>query len=402
MKIKKAFTLIEMLIVVTILWLVFSVVINSYYKLMTAKTDIYIRWMLAKNTNILAEKINLIMKNYTIDYEEYFNRKIVWCDSNAWNNFTWDVGENWYCDKFTTYWNANSLDSSNTWLNILYYCSSVDSNWAQKEKPGDNKDCEWNNWDGITGSNYIYAEVNNWDLENGSWCWESLWEWKVQSYWEYTLQFWDVNKNADGVWWCRWDDDDADIWKWPISIWDNLSVKELYLISKDGKKRVFLRRKLIYSWDLNNDWVTDNWEKLYKIQVLKLRWFDLWSWHNWNWKFAYDGKIDTWACDKAEWFVCHWQDIWAWYTGYYLPNDINDWWQDYNITDLSIGDLTFKIYPTKLPNLSWQDDSYQISPYMVMNLKTNFYWKNYIKKINPESLSAYRMRINTVFSTKEY
>ena len=396
---KKWFTLLEMLIVVTVLWLVFTVIINSYYKLMSAKTDIYVRSILTQNTNTLTEKINLIMKNYTIDYEEYFNRSIVWCDNDGWNSYTWDVGENWYCDKFTTYWNSNWLWISSTW-NVLYYCSSVWFNWSLKETVWWTEDCEWvvNTW-----SNYIYEEKTSGALENGSWCWESLWNNKIQSYWEYAVQFWDVNKNADWLYGCKWDDDDVDLWKWPIAIFDNKNVKELYLISKDWKKRIFLRRNLIYSWDLNNDWTTDSWEKLYKIQILKLRGFDLWENHDWNGKLAYDGKIDTWACDKAEWFVCKWKSLDSlWYTWYNLPEDINDWWKDYNITDLSIDSLNFVIYPVKLPSLAWQEDKYQISPYVVMDLTTRFYWKNYLKKLNPAALSWYRMRLNTMFSVKEY
>jgi len=396
---KKWFTLVEMLIVVSVLWLVFVIIINAYYKLIDSKTDIYVRSLLTQNTNTVAEKINLIMKNYTIDYEEYFNRRMVGCDQDGWENFTWDVGENWYCDKFTTYWNSNWLGISSTW-NVLYYCSSVASDWTRKEVVGWTTDCEWedNTW-----SNYIYAEKNSWDLENGSGCWLSLGAGKVQSYGEYAVQFWDVNKNADWVYGCKWDDDDVDLWKWPIAIGDNSNIKELYLISKDWKKRILLRRKLIYSGDLNNDGRVDNWEKLYKIQILKLRWFDLWENHDWNWKYAYDGKIDTWACDKAEGFICKWLSLDSlWYIWYNLPEDINDWWKDYNITDLSIDNLNFTIYPSKLPTLAWQEDDFQIYPFVQMDLTTRFYWKNYLRKINPEALSGYRMRINTMFSIKEY
>ena len=398
---KKWFTLLEMLIVATILGLVFWVVINMYYKLLQTKTDIYVRSILSKNTNLIAERINLIMKNYTIDYEEYFNRRITWCDSNWWENFTWNVGTNWYCDKFTNYWNGNSVDSNN-WNNILYYCSSIDNNRNRKENPW-GTDCEWSaasNW--TTWTDYIYAEDNTATLWSWHGCWRSVWNNKIQSYWEYAVQFWDVNKNADGTWWCKWDDDDVDLWRWPIAIWNNTWVKELYLISKDWKKRIFLRRKLVFSWDLNHDGKVDNWEKLYKLQILKLRGFDLWDAHNWSWVRAFDWKIDTWACDKIEWFICHGDPITMGNVWYNMPASWEDGWQDLTITDLSIKSLNFAIYPNKKPSLNWQDNTYQISPYISMEMETSFYWENYMRKLNPASLSWYSMKINTIFCTKEY
>jgi prepilin-type N-terminal cleavage/methylation domain-containing protein len=76
---KKAFTLIEMIISVTILGLVLSVIIGIYFQMQKLRTDIFAKSILIKNTNLLVEKLNLVMKNYTIDYEEYFNRRIVGC-----------------------------------------------------------------------------------------------------------------------------------------------------------------------------------------------------------------------------------------------------------------------------------------------------------------------------------
>jgi hypothetical protein len=45
------------------------------------KTDVFAKTLLIKNTNSLVEKLNILLKNYTIDYEEYFNRKIVGCNN---------------------------------------------------------------------------------------------------------------------------------------------------------------------------------------------------------------------------------------------------------------------------------------------------------------------------------
>jgi hypothetical protein len=62
--------------------MVFTVVIMAYKQLMESKLDIFVRSSLSKQTNTLVEKLNILMKNYTIDYEEYFNRKMVGCSSS--------------------------------------------------------------------------------------------------------------------------------------------------------------------------------------------------------------------------------------------------------------------------------------------------------------------------------
>jgi hypothetical protein len=36
---------------------------------------------LLENTYYMVERVNLLLKDYTVDYEEYFNRKNVGCDS---------------------------------------------------------------------------------------------------------------------------------------------------------------------------------------------------------------------------------------------------------------------------------------------------------------------------------
>ena len=82
MKLKKAFTLVEIIITVTIFSLILIVAISIYFQIKKLQVDVFAKSLLIKNTNSLLEKLNVIMKNYTIDYEEYFNRKIVGCNSN--------------------------------------------------------------------------------------------------------------------------------------------------------------------------------------------------------------------------------------------------------------------------------------------------------------------------------
>ena len=406
---KKAFTLVEMIVAVTILWLILWTIFSIYFQMQKLRTDIFAKSLLVKNTNALVEKLNLVIKNYTIDYEEYFNRRITWCSWDNWGDgFRWNVWTSWYCSDFTYYGNWNSV-ITNTGNHLLYYCTSdtSDVSWEPKEQPWSN-DCEWNNGDGVSWQNYIFGQNEN-DLNNWSGCrenvwWDNNWNNKIQSFWEYALQFWDVKKNADSYKWCKWDDDDTDLWIWPVAIWDNLHVKELYLISKDKKKRIFIRRKLVWEQDLDNDWNISTWEKLYKLQILKLRGFDIGSWHNANnIDSTYnDSHIDTWACDAQEWFICHGAPINWWFSGYNLPKDINDWWVDLTINDITVDQFDLSIFPTINPNLAWQDTWVQIYPYIILRLTTSFYPENYKTKLNPKELLKYKMNLQTTFSVKPY
>jgi len=45
------------------------------------KYNIQARTNVTQDTYFAIEKINLLLKDYTIDYEEYFNRKNVGCDT---------------------------------------------------------------------------------------------------------------------------------------------------------------------------------------------------------------------------------------------------------------------------------------------------------------------------------
>ncbi|MEI6672857.1 MAG: hypothetical protein WCL02_06075 [bacterium] len=66
---------------------------------------------------------------------------------------------------------------------------------------------------------------------------------------------------------------------------------------------------MIESGDWNNNGITGDTdsEKLYTLQILKLKGFDAGSNHNFDINTSsgvYDGKIDTRACDYAQGFIC--------------------------------------------------------------------------------------------------
>jgi len=85
---KSAFTLLEMLIVMTIFSMVITMVLKFYVYLIGNKTQIEARQTLIENSYYMLEKIQTQMKNYTIDYEEYFDRTAVGCDTASIDDFT--------------------------------------------------------------------------------------------------------------------------------------------------------------------------------------------------------------------------------------------------------------------------------------------------------------------------
>jgi len=73
--------------------------------------------------------------------------------------------------------------------------------------------------------------------------------------------------------------------------------------------RMYLRRKLIETGDWNYDGiVSGSYEKLYSLQMLKLRSFDAGTNHDFSLVTSsgvYDGVIDTRACDYSQGFSCN-------------------------------------------------------------------------------------------------
>jgi len=121
------FTILEVIIAITSFFLLLVIIINMYTKMMRIKYNIQARTNLVQDAYFVIEKINLILKDYTIDYEEYFNRKNVGCDSYE-TNFLRNVGsgtDNGYCDLFTAYGNQSNIDQIPSSWHTIYFCSST-------------------------------------------------------------------------------------------------------------------------------------------------------------------------------------------------------------------------------------------------------------------------------------
>lgn len=386
----KGFTLIEMLIVLTIFFVLLSVVLGIYSQLIRTKYTIQAKQTLIQSSYYMFEKLNLELKNFTVDYEEYFNRKMVGCDWSAyWDNFKRNVnsGNNdWHCDNFTYFGNRNSIALATETENILYYCSS--QSWYSTPE--------------------LVIESDS--IQAGTWCFSGSLisnSWYQQSFGQYAQQFWDYK---DDIWkWVgvRLDDDDEDVWRWPVSIADTNNIKELYLISQDWTKRIMFRRKMIESGDWNRDWVTwsDDSEIWYNLQMLKLRWFDAWSNHDFNISnssWVYDGRVDTRACDYAWWFICNGSGVWSVYSGFNLPADKDDGWVSVFEKNLTISDFNIIISPNKNPNFARNETGNQINPYITLTITSKLYWQIRYKKLWFWSLDDFQLSLQTTFNTKNF
>lgn len=394
----KAFTLLEVIIAMTLFFVIVTVVTGFFIEMVKVKWWQEARQNLTQESYFLMEKLQTMSRNYSIDYEEYFNRQQVWCANLAWPNFSRDVGTWWYCPVFTAYGNQSSMVDIGGSVDMMghhyYYCSSKD---ATPSGPPP------------TLENGVYRVQDNIDRTNDAVCARDasqslLTPWVAyQSYGQYALQFIDIKDDVDLILGALHDDDDKDMGMGPIAITWSTAVPELYLLSHDGQHRMYMRRKLIEEWDRDRDGVTgstDN-EKLYTLQVLQLRGFDAGVHHDFSVStssWVYDGQIDTWACDLAAWFICAGADVWWAYSWFHLPIDGDDGWVNFLPSDITLSDRNITISPSKDPHLARAEDGRQISPFMTIQYTTKLYAKNRISHIPATQMDLYSMRLQTTLS----
>lgn len=184
------------------------------------------------------------------------------------------------------------------------------------------------------------------------WCFS---EWN-QKYLEYNFQHWRLET------WSELNDilnSGAYQWDWPVAIEDNIWLPYLYLISNDKTERYYFRRVR----DDEDRWV---------IQALRLVWFDAWSGHDFNSRWAFDWFIDTWACDTSKWFVCKWQQI-EW-DNYFLPSNEDDWWINVTSNKIDVKDFKVDVFPKKDPYLAKNSSDQLMDPYIKISITLWIFW----------------------------
>lgn len=319
------------------------------------------RQHITKESYYALEKLQVLSRNYTIDYEEYRNRQQVWCTS--WSA-VWSGSS--HCTSMTHYGNKNAL-GSNPNIHQRYYCSSDTPDVGEPSVINDIATC-YQSW--------------------------------YQSYGQYKTLFRDVGGDVDDVLWAVKDDDDIDLGDWPMAIMQSTGVQELYLISHDRSHRLLLRKKLIEQWDWDRNWLTgdSDTEKLYTLQILQLRWLDAWEAHDFQSSGTYDGQIDTWTCDAGLWYTCQWSGVgWA-YSGYVMPATADDWWINLLSPDITVSDRNIAISPVKDTNSAWNWSLDQVSPHISIAITTKLYGKNWSGKIPRSQMNIYSLRLQTLLS----
>lgn len=367
-KTKKAFWVVEIIVWITIVSIVIISWFQAYSKVMIWKISLIEKTSMQKDSFYFTEKLfQLIKEWWTIDYEEYFNRKVVWTITSSWHYLspTW----------FWNFWKWWNIGTSNYW-NLYYYCRSM--HWVPM----------WINW----------CFNNNWsDDFSANIDWTNFWaiDLDPQRYWQYSFQFIDYNSNASSNLWDEnwnwiivWDDDDEFLWLWPVAFEAWVDLKEIYLISWDKKTRTLIRWNvkqdpyapvwndctMTWSWYIStsSDWC------LWTIEFLKLEWQDWWMNHDstlidTDWT-QYDWVIDTWIIDRQ---FTWWDIVVAW-------SNSTNYWQPLFPENIHVSDFRVFMYPNIDPVNSWKstDSDKNISPYLVLNFKIKPSWKTRIKLRN--------------------
>ena len=368
MKIKSrkylSFTLIEILLVTVIIWFIFPSMISVYSFMLKSNKQILARQKSIQQWYEFFEKLNILMQDYTVDYEEYYNRQMVWCVEWGWTgvNFTWNIWTWWNCTKFTTYWNENS--TKKLWISEsyhdIYHCTSS----------SDTSGCPVN------------VRINE--------CWSYG---DKQSYWQYKAFFTDVGANKCSI------IDDEDLGTTMNSniqaIRDSDNIQELYLISHDGKNRLFFRRKLVEQ---------TNWYAQYRIQMIRLKWFDAGRAHDFtDSEGLYDGQIDTWACDASMWFIWTWNSIWWAYWEYHLPWGPDDCWIDLTYWSTNVYTRKITLSPLWDPDLYRADENRQINPYMKIFMVNGVYFPTFSDDMSiGSSIESFKVPLETTINMKDF
>ena len=346
----KAFTLVEILVGI----LIFSLVVIWWFQALSSvtvwKARLVHKATTQKQVIYFSQRIFEEIKLWwLIDYEEYFNREIVWTTfmSGHYDTPTW----------FWNFWNNGNVWTS-TYGDGFYYCLSGD---GISEK--------------MTGTGCIDA-FNSTSIDYSG---------KSQRYGQYSFQFIDYNSNFDsdggdenGDGSVLWDDDDEYLWRWPEWFSSGVDIKELYLLSGDKTNRTLFRwnvkkdpsspSSLSCTIDGNN---AITWSGcLGTIEYLKLEWRDWWMDHviSTDDIWEYDGVVDTWLVHSDfSWGanIVAWSDNWNYWVQLF-PDTIN------------VSDFKVFVYPNKDLDLSWKEmnDSINIAPYVRIQLSILPSWKS--------------------------
>lgn len=303
------------------------------------KTDI------TRDAFYFSEKIFEEIKKWgTIDFEEYFNRKVVNLSPGENVSSGHYIKNTWYGN----FWNGWSVGNP-SYGNGFYFCRSTTSSM----------------WTWGCYNNTMYNDL-----------WISGWP---QRYGQYAFQFIDYNANENNDLWdedndgkMRGDDDDENLWEGPVVFTGWVDVREIYLISWDKKKRTLLRWNWIQDNDAPGVTCDPNESTIWgwcrgTIELLRLEWYDWWMNHAKSGTGYLDGVIDTWLVDKeftggAE--VIAGSEAMDKYRIPLFPNSVT-------ITDFQVF-----MYPNINRKFAWKTSSdTEVNPYVKIMISISPSWK---------------------------
>ncbi|PZM85585.1 hypothetical protein DLH72_01940 [Candidatus Gracilibacteria bacterium] len=366
---KKAFTLIEIMVSILIIVSVLIIGFQLYSLATASKIKLIEQTNLEKNIFYFSEKLfTLVKKGGTLDYEEYFNRKVI---NSKFTNQS-DAIESGHFKEKTGFGNfgADGIIGTDNFGKGFYYCLSGD---GEVNKLGING-C-WNN-DKNTDSNAIGGSSRNYSGV-------------AQRYGEYSFQFIDYNsnydndggnigdENSDGK--IIRDDDDQHKGIGPEVFDFGTDVKELYLLSGNKRERTYIRWNYFqdeYVKDPNKNCSSDFEYCRGTVEYLKLEGKDWGIDHieGNNSEYENDGVIDTWVISKdfsgGETVIAG------------GSKDSGNFWKPIFSDDINISDFKVYAYPnidnSKVWNTEVEDENgvitdkqqqYLLSPYITISIK---------------------------------
>lgn len=376
----KAFTLVELTLVALILGILLPSIFSMYSFIIRSNREVNARQLAIQWWYEFFERLNILMQDYSVDYEEYYNRQMVWCANSwwilVWSDFRWNVWLSWYCSEFTAYGNNNSTGRPelSTESRDIYYCTTGNNGQSERE---------------------LNTVVTKPECGRHG---------RQQSFGQYAALFTNV-RGSDVVHWNKvWNSDDEELWRIlnenVVAIEDADHIQEIYLISHDGEDRLYFRRKLVNQ---------DGEHLQYKIQMLRLKWFDAWQKHSFGETvgnpWIYDWVIDTWACDASMWFqpidTDGRKNVWWVYSDFYIPADVDDCWVDINQWATTVRLWNISISPLGDSDLFWAEDNHQINPSMKI-LIVNWIYSAYGTGYFSASINDFSVPLETTINMKDF
>lgn len=355
---KTAFTLIEVMIAILIVSIIMLGGFSALSAVTVGKVKLIEKTNIEKEAFYFSEKLfEMIKKWWTLDYEEYWNRKII-------GDTTYDSGHYDRLSWFGNFWEWVTIPNT-SYGRWFYYCLSGSGSAL------------WNDGCVTNNNTHSVSAISSLNYTNSQ-----------QRYGQYALQFIDFNINADSDLWDEdndgsiiGDDDDEYLGEWPEVFGSGSGVPELYLISGDKKSRTYFRYQVIADPDAPT-WATCNSTNggrtytgsgcLGTIQFLQLQGKDWWIDHTATSVDAdgtqYDGRIDTWVIDPK--FHTGSTDIIA-------GSNNTNYWENLFPETIHVSDFEVYAYPNKNRGLAWKENtqSVNISPYIRITLKLQSSWK---------------------------